>query len=78
MGEILVSELKNELCRVACDSQEEACFEVDDMYKQIEDAFNIEAIEDCYEWDFIQVKEISEEVKKKAKDREEEVRRKVE
>ena len=78
MHETVVSELKDELRRVTHNSQEEAHLEVDDMHEQIEDEFDIEAIEDCYEGDFIQMKEIAEELKKKAKDREEEEECKVE
>ena len=85
MYEKLVSELKEESCKVTfnsqeeeCESQEEACLEVDSMHEIIEDAFNVEAIKDCYEGKFIQVKEIAEELKKKVKHREEEVERKAE
>ena len=34
MHEMLVSELKDELCRVMCNSQEEECLEVDDTHKK--------------------------------------------
>ena len=85
MCETLVSELKEEwfsmmfkIQEEARESKEEACLGTDDKHKRMEDAFDIKAIEDCHEGDFIQGKKISEELKKKVKHREEEVERKVE
>ena len=78
MCETLVSELKDELYRVTCNSQEEAGLEVDGVHKQVEDEFDVEDTEDAHEGDFIQVKEVTEEFKKKVKDREEEEECKVE
>ena len=37
------------------------------MHKHIEDAFDIEAIEDCYEGDLLKLKKIAEELKNKVK-----------
>ena len=65
--ETLVSELKDELCRVTCNIQEEEHLEVDDVHEQTEDEFDMEAIEDCYEGDFIQVKKNSRRNKKESK-----------
>ena len=80
MHEVLVAELKDELCRVTHNSQDEGYLEIDDMQKQIEEEFEMEDREDFYEGrdKFIQVKEIAEEMKKKARDSEEDVERKVE
>ena len=80
MCEILVSELKDELCRALHNSQEEECFEVDEIRKQVEEAFEMDDAEEFYEErdKHIQVKEIAEEMKKKARDNEEDVESKVE
>ena len=80
MHETLVSELKDEMCRVMYNSKEENYLEVDDMQKQIEENFEMEDTEEFYEGrdKFIQVKEIVEEMKKKARDSEEDAELKVE
>ena len=40
--EMLVDELKEELCRVTHNSQDECCLEVEDAKKQIEEEFDME------------------------------------
>ena len=80
MHETLVAELKDELCRAACNSKDEGYLEFDDTQKQIEEEFEIEDREEFYEGrdKFAQVKEIAEEMKKKARDEEEDSERKAE
>ena len=48
------------------------------MLKIIEATFDIESMKDCYVWGFINGKDVTEELKKKVKCKEEEVERKVE
>ena len=70
MCEMLVDELKEELCRVTCNSQDECFLEVEDTQKQIEEEFDVEDRDEFYEGleRFIQVREIVKAIKKKAKD----------
>ena len=77
--ETLVSELKDELCRATCDSPEEHYLEVDDTQKQTEEEFEMEDTEEFHEGreNCVQVKEIAEEMKNKARDSEEDAERKV-
>ena len=84
MHEILVSELKEELGvemfknqEEEYESQEEANLGIDNMHEIIENAFDVEALKDCYVGGFVKGKDIREELKKKAKCEEEEVERKL-
>lgn len=80
MHKTLVSELKEELFKVMFnsheeehESHEEAHLGIYNMYGIIEDIFNIEAMKDCYVGGHIKGKDITEELKKKVKCKEEEV-----
>ena len=54
-----------------CDSQEEANLGIDNMHKIMDNTFDIEAIKDCYVGGFIKGKDITEELRKKVKSKEE-------
>ena len=77
MCTMLVDKLKEELCRVTCNSQDDCYLEVTDMQKQIEREFDVEDREEFYEGreKFIQVREIVEIMKQNAKNSEENFRK---
>ena len=70
---MLVDEPKEEICRATRNSQDECCLEVDDTQKQVEEEFDMEDRDEFCEGreKFIQVREVVEVMKKKAKDSEE-------
>ena len=47
--DFLVQNLKDELCRVTCNSQDEFCLEVEDMKEKIDKEFCLEIRQECFE-----------------------------